>query len=178
MTPRCLYDNFAELTDAGILVNLKDYIYMLFTRRKCGMTCVNSEFPIIAVVLGLLTALGSLPCWAQGDLLFSNYGNGANAPDYLCDSITRLSGTEYMAELVTGPTATNLTSFATIPFRSGDLSGYFNGGVVTVNQACYICVQINIWNTNAGPNFEAAKASGRINVLDRQSCVTAFRPPR
>jgi hypothetical protein len=136
-----------------------------------------------SAIISLLTALGCLNCCAQGDLLFANHGNGANVPDYLCDSMTKLSGPQYMAELMAGPTATNLTSIATTSFGTGSFSGYFNGGVVTIpwylgyppNPSCYCFVQINIWNTNAGPNFEAAKASGRVNAW-AQSAVSLTGP--
>lgn len=126
-----------------------------------------------SAITSLLSALGSLACWAQGEVWFTNYGGNVNAPDYLCDSVTKLSGPQYMAELMTGPTATNLTSFATTPFRTG--SGYFNGGVVTVNQECACFVQVNVWNTNAGPSFDSAKASGRINAW-AQSAVLLIWP--
>jgi hypothetical protein len=151
--------------------------------HKAGLFPVNGEFIIKTVITSLLTALGCLACCAQGDLLFANHGNGANAPDYLCDAITRLSGPQYRAELMVGPTATNLTSFATTPFGTGAFAGYFSGGVVEIphylgyppNPECYCFVQINIWNTNAGPNFEAAKASGQVNAW-AQAAVSLTGP--
>ncbi len=89
-----------------------------------------------------------------------------------------------MAELMAGPTADNLTSLAKTPFLSEPYApGYFDGGVVTVpwylcsppDYSCYCFVQINIWSTNAGPDLEAAKASGLINAW-AQSAVLLLGP--
>ena len=130
--------------------------------------------PAAALLAGLALLLSVAGAIGQGQLWFSNVP--ARTPDYLCDSMTGLSGPQYMAELMAGPTATNLTSITNTPFLSEPWpAGYFNGQVVTVNQLCYCFVQINIWNTNAGPSFEAAKASGRVNAW-AQSAVSLTGP--
>jgi hypothetical protein len=99
-------------------------------------------------------------------LLNIDYG-GPNVPDYLSDGTTKLSGPQFTAELMAGPTVSNLTSFATTPFLSGNGAGYFLGGsqtITIVNAGATAFVQLNIWNTNTGATFDAARRSGLANA--------------
>src|SRR5690242_189776 len=68
--------------------------------------------------------------YAQGTVDFRNInpGNGINAPVYESDGVTPLSGSQFTAELLGGPSANNLASIATTGFLTGAGAGYYNGG--------------------------------------------------
>ena len=78
-----------------------------------------------------------------------------------------------------GPTPSNLVSVAQATFtfytRSGPLPGYYFNPQTPVLGYCGIAyIQINIWNTNAGPTFETAKASGLTNAWAQSAIFTVF----
>jgi hypothetical protein len=114
-----------------------------------------------------------------GTVMLQNL-QGWNAPDYLCDSSTRLFGPQYVAEMMAGPSPSNLTSVAQATFvlyqRSGaPLPGYYWGPEADLGYCGIAYIQINIWNTNAGPTFEAAQASALTNAW-AQSAIFTVRP--
>jgi len=103
---------------------------------------------------------------AQGTVAFINVGNGFNAPVYEFDGMTALSGSQFIAELLGGPSADNLASIATTGFLTGARAGYFNGGTQTINSVApqaTAWVEIRVWNTTSGALFDQAKASGLPN---------------
>ena len=121
-----------------------------------------------ACVLGLLFLSWTLVAQAQGTVSFANVapaGQGVNAPVYESDGVTPLSGSQFMAELLAGPSANTLASIATTGFLTGSQGGYFNGGYQTipgvVNSPAWI--QVDVWNTASGSTFDQAKASGLPN---------------
>ncbi len=63
---------------------------------------------------------------AQGTIAFSNIGPGLNAPAYLSDGTTKLSGAQFMAELLAGTSASSLSPIATTGFFQGVGAGYFS----------------------------------------------------
>lgn len=114
-----------------------------------------------------------LAACGQGTLYLANYYGGVNAPDYLCDSSTRLSGPQYMAEMMAGQTPTNLIAVGQTYFNSWP--GYYDDGygeTIPVGFCGDGFAQINIWNTNAGLTFEAARASGLTNAWAQSSILT------
>jgi hypothetical protein len=114
----------------------------------------------------LLATVSCLTVHAQfGTVLFRNVvgGAGGNAPDYLCDSTTRLVGSQYMAEMLAGRTPIDLKSVATTPFSS-TWAGYFIGQTLELGWCGHAFIQINIWNTNTGSTFLEAQASGLTNA--------------
>src|SRR6266403_5272017 len=116
---------------------------------------------LIATTLAC-TALG-LAAYAQGTVTFANVGGGVNAPVFLSDGTTKASGSQYMAALLAGPSATSLAQIATTPFLSGAQAGYFLGGTQTIPTVAgggTAMVLIEVWNTTAGADFATAKASG------------------
>jgi len=108
---------------------------------------------------------------AQGTVLFSNQdpASGTDFAFYLADGTTKLSGSQFMAELLVGATPSlSLPAVAQVGFLTGANAGYFNGGVLSVpglapGSAAY--VQIHVWNTATGASFNQAFASGLPNAF-------------
>lgn len=121
--------------------------------------------------LSLLVAVATYSCLsalAQGTISFQNFSQPTFfAPDYLNDGTTPLSGPQYMAELLAGPSADNLTAIASTSFFSGSSAGYFDGGtqiVPDVPGGATAFAQVGIWNTALGATFDLAKGSGLPNA--------------
>lgn len=113
---------------------------------------------LILMVMLLLLPLFDLG--GQGILVFANYGDGVRAPVYESDGVTKLSGPQFQAELLVGP---SFIGVATTPFGTGTLAGYFNGGQQTLNGILWdspAWVQVEVWNTASGETFDQAQASG------------------
>src|SRR5579859_2170697 len=68
-------------------------------------------WPIVAVA-----TCSCLPAHAQGTVLFQNIDAGVNAPVYMSDRVTLLSGPQFVAELMGGASADALAPIATTPF--------------------------------------------------------------
>ncbi len=108
---------------------------------------------------------------AQGTVnfanLFPNLVNPVvNAPVYESDRNTPLSGSQFMAELLGGPSTDALASIATAGFLIGAGAGYFNGGaqvIGTVPPGSTAWIQIRVWNTASGNSYPQAVASGLPN---------------
>src|SRR6266404_3292468 len=105
----------------------------------------------------LLIAVTALPLMthAQGTVLFSNVDptQVVNAPVYQSDGVTRLSGAQFMAELLAGPSSTDLASIATTSFLTGNGAGYFNGAEQTINSVVpgtLAEIVVRVWNTQSG----------------------------
>lgn len=127
----------------------------------------------------LLTLLGLALCVGTrgqqlGTVILENLDVCVNAPDYLCDSSTRLFGPQYVVELRAGPTPTNLTAVAQSSFTISGYPGYFPRAEASVGYCGFVWLQVDIWNTNAGPTFEAARASGMINAWAQSVIYSAL----
>ena len=120
-----------------------------------------------AGALVLVLFASSVVAYAQGEIQFINIGVGFNAPIYESDGVTPLSGPQFTAELLAGPSANNLASIAMTGFLTGaGYAGYFNAGVATVNGMNTFStawVQVRAWNTLSGSSFLQAQASGLPN---------------
>jgi hypothetical protein len=102
---------------------------------------------------------------SQGTVVFANLNVGGipNAPVFESEGVTRLSGSQFMAELFAGPNANNLAAIAMSGFASGTQAGYFFGGEQTINSVPgggTAWIQVDVWNTASGGSFAQAKASG------------------
>jgi len=124
-----------------------------------------------------LATVASLAAFGQGTINFANLnGTAVNAPVTLSDGTTKLAGAQYMAALLAGPSAGNLTQIATTPFVS---SGYFLGGtqvVPGVPGGSTALVAIEVWNTTAGSTFAAAQSSGQQNAWAMMVGATTTTP--
>ena len=100
----------------------------------------------------------------QGTIDFKNLNTaGINAPVYESDGVAKLSGPQFMAELLAGPNEGNLVSIAITGFLTGNYAGYFNGGTQTLGFApggATVSVQVDVWNTTSGATFSEARSSG------------------
>lgn len=117
------------------------------------------------LVFALALAASSLGTLAQGTIEFSNYDLNANinAPVYHSDMVTLLSGPQFQAELLAGPTASNMVSIATTPFLEGVTAGYYYHDGLAVPNVYYgatAWVRVQVWNTASGATFAQAQASG------------------
>src|SRR5690242_12357157 len=87
------------------------------------------------LLVALLLGKASLIAYSQGTVLFDNIagqGQLVNAPVYESDAVTKVSGPQFMVELLGGPSAESLVSIATTGFLTGTAAGYFLGGGQTV----------------------------------------------
>ena len=112
-------------------------------------------------------AVASSSGFPQGVLNFANFGNGANAPVFDTDGTTKLTGTNFSADLywangiVTDSCA--LQPLNAPAFFSSTAPGYFFGGTRTIPAApgTTITVQVRVWPTAAGSSWlEAGCALG------------------
>jgi hypothetical protein len=117
---------------------------------------------IVSTLVCLVAAVSAL---AQGQVNFGNLApaSGVNAPVFLSDGITRLSGPVFQAELLAGPDAGSLTPRAATGFLTGGGAGYINGGTVTlagIPGATAAFIQLRVWDTTKGATYALAQASG------------------
>ena len=114
---------------------------------------------------------------AQGTVNFINiFGNSVNAPVYMSDGVTPLSGPQFMAELFAGPSQSSLASIATTGFIPS-AGGYYNGGTQYINSVLpgtTAWVQVDVWNTASGATFAEAKTSGLPNSWWQSSVFTVI----
>jgi hypothetical protein len=118
--------------------------------------------------LGVLLTTSAVIVFAQGTVLFDNLDTsaGVNAPVYESDGVTKLSGPQFQAELLGGPSSSGLASISTTGFFTGQTAGYFSGGpqvVPGVIPGNYAWVEVRAWNTVSGASFLQSQASGLPN---------------
>lgn len=141
----------------------------------------------------MLLGLGLLSAAAQGTINFINFnaGAGLNAPVYLSDGATRVSGPNYAAQLMAGPSPGSMMLVGSpTPFLTGGGAGYFSGGIVsvpTVPGGGTAYVTVVAWDTTLGGTTTGAtpdeafayKQSGHGNIwaesgVDRYGVVHPF----
>ncbi|HEV2210409.1 MAG TPA: hypothetical protein VG167_16665 [Verrucomicrobiae bacterium] len=99
---------------------------------------------------------------AQGTVSFTNYRQGLNAPVFQPDGITKLSGPNYVAQLMAGPSADSMQLVGSpVPFLTGSAAGYFVGeGIAIPNvphgATAYCCVVA--WDSTLGGTTTGAAA--------------------
>lgn len=121
----------------------------------------------ITGILGMTLFVGG--AYAQGTVGFLNINAaaGVNAPVYLSDQTTKLTGPAWMAGLWAGPTSTTLAQIATTTFLTGSGAGYFQGGVQsipTVPGGGTAWIRVTAWDstlngTTTGATWPQALAS-------------------
>ena len=96
------------------------------------------------------------------------------------DGTTGLAGDGYLAQLYAGATSAELRPVsAAVPFNTGPLAGYWVGGtrsVPGIPPGSAAVVQVRVWETSAGPSFEAALAAGRPVGTSRVLALTLGGP--
>jgi hypothetical protein len=130
-----------------------------------------SKFRMKACALWFASLFFSFIAYGQGTVYFQNVpylgtGFAPNAPVYLSDGVTLVSGPQFDAELLAGPNASSLVSIATTEFLDGAESGYFFGGRTIINgiaPQATAWVEVRVWNTASGPSFVQAQSSGLPN---------------
>lgn len=96
-----------------------------------------------------------------GTIHFANRAGSVDAPVFDGDGITKLSGPDYRAQLLAGPT---LATMAVIgPGAAFVIPGYFSGGTrtlptVSAGQSAY--VQVRVWDQSRGLTYELALTNG------------------
>jgi hypothetical protein len=121
-----------------------------------------------AFLTALLTEITVVNLSGQGTVQFTNLNTpaGVDAPVYESDHKTKLSGPQFVAELLAGSNANTLASIATTGFLTGNGAGYFFGPYQRIpgtSPQDTAFVQVYVWNTSSGASFFQAKASGLPN---------------
>lgn len=120
----------------------------------------------------LVSTLVGLAAYAQGTINFGNFVPGSPAPlvnakIFQSDGSTALSGSTYMAGLLAGSAANNMSILATAPFLTGGGAGYIASQSVAVPGVAFganAFVVFVAWNTANGATFAAAQGSGANNA--------------
>jgi hypothetical protein len=123
---------------------------------------------MIRFLLTLATAAWAVTVHAQGTVWFQNLDSqrGIDAPVFESDGVTKLSGAQFIAELLGGPSTATLASLATTSFLQGPAAGYYNGGIhglPSVAGGALGWVQVRVWSMSSGASFLEAQASGLPN---------------
>ncbi len=100
----------------------------------------------------------------SGYINHQNFTPGVRQPIYDLDGTTRLSGSNYFAQLYAGasPTLMRALGFRR-PFGIGSLAGFFLGGnmlMPDVPPHTTVYVQTRVWEAAAGVSYEDARARG------------------
>jgi hypothetical protein len=108
----------------------------------------------------------ALSASAQGTVTFVNRVSGTplDAPVFDVDTVTRLAGSGFMAQLYAGTSADSLTAVGTpVPFRTGVAAGYVSATDVQVPGiagGATAFVAMRAWSTASGATYEAAGIRG------------------
>jgi PEP-CTERM motif len=146
--------------------------------KRCWFHLRSSKGGIMKkVVVNTLFATWCLSAVAQGTVNFINLNvpNGLNAPVYHSDGVTPLSGAQFQAQLLGGPSSSNMVTIATAAFLQGSGAGYFDGGeqtISTVPGGGTAWVEVEVWNTASGLTFAQAQASGLADSWWHSSVFT------
>lgn len=113
--------------------------------------------------LGLVLTLSSSVGFAQGVLIFNNFGGGANAPVYDYDGVTKL-GTGFQADLYWAPGIVADSDVLTALRQPANFagSGYFLGGsrsIVGQPGGAIITGQVRVWQTSHGSSWEQVRGT-------------------
>jgi hypothetical protein len=120
---------------------------------------------ILTVALGVACA----SAFAQGQLNFSNFGAGANAPWFDTDGTTKLAGAGFQADLYwAAGTVTDSTLLTALGQPANFASsGYFLGGTRTITgQAggATITGQVRVWDTAHGSSWTQASTAPGAHI--------------
>jgi hypothetical protein len=140
------------------------------------------RYDYVAVVVISASCLGLGPMHGQGTITFANLAGagGVNAPIYLPDCMTGVSGPEFLAVLYAGPAGSLEPQLMLVgrptPFYPADPgAGYFGGGIVSIpdiSPGVVGAFQVRVYEAAAG-SYEAAVAGlwlhGKSNLFETQT---------
>ncbi|MCL5098251.1 MAG: hypothetical protein M1608_12140 [Candidatus Omnitrophica bacterium] len=140
---------------------------------------------VLAVSFSCLWTASSL---AQGTVYFANDLNGVDAVVFGCGGVTKLAGTNFLAQLYAGTNADHLVAVGDpVPFQKGTDAGYFPPIRIESMRAIpntipgeTACCQVRAWDALAGDTYETAVATfGNVGESTILSIVTggAGTPP-
>lgn len=121
---------------------------------------------ILISALLLFESTGSAAAQGIGEVTFSNFGGGVNAPVFDATGNPITAPSPYVADLFwsvnTNATMDELTAVGDMtPFAGAASfgSGYFFGGSVNL-PSIYILAQVRAWDTNYGSTYYTARDHG------------------
>jgi len=145
---------------------------LMTTWQRRSVTCV--------VIGGLWWGAGI--AWAQGTVFFKNRVTGyVDAPVFDTDGLTKLAGTNYMAQLYAGPSADAQAPMGEpLSFRTGIGQGYLDDrgkdvcySIANVVPGKEAYCQIRVWEAVHGKTYEAAVAKrGKTGASNLVRVVT------
>jgi sulfur relay (sulfurtransferase) DsrF/TusC family protein len=140
------------------------------------------------VVSNFVGSVTSATCWLQvstltsgGTIWFNNHVTSplVQAPVYDVNGVTRLAGTNFLAQLWVGPGTNDLAAVGEpVPFSTGALAGYVAAGAsakvaaTNVGPGALAFVQMRAWEANAGATYEdAVMGGGKYGASDIISVI-------
>src|SRR5436190_12711963 len=121
----------------------------------------NASGDTLSIPATLAVATG----FGGGVVIADNLNSPVDAPIFDVDGTTRLSGSDYWAQIYSGATSNSLHAVGSpVPFWTDDLAGYyFTSGATSIpdvpaGQVAY--VQVRAWDHRFGETFEEARALG------------------
>jgi len=106
----------------------------------------------IVEILGMVLFVGGACAQGQVNFVNLNAAAGVNAPVYLPDYTSKLTGPAWMAGLFAGSTSTSLTYIGNAtPFLTGGGAGYFSGGTTTlagIPGGTLAWLQVAVWDSS------------------------------
>ena len=121
---------------------------------------------ILISTLLLFESTGSAAAQGIGQVTFSNFGDGVNAPVFDATGNPITAPSPYVADLFwsvnTNATMDELTAVGDVTAFAGAASfgsGYFFGGSVNL-PSFYILAQVRAWDTNYGSTYYRARDHG------------------
>lgn len=120
------------------------------------------------LILTAVAVIAATNLWAQGLVTFVNRdtGNGIDAPIFASDTVTKLSGAGYLADLfygAVGDPASSLTSLGlAVPFRTGAAAGYITSSGPSIPGfagGTQVQLQMRAWRAADGATWAAAVAN-------------------
>lgn len=124
---------------------------------------VQNDFSSVASLAAVLTVTN--PASGGGLIDFRNrILSSINAPFYDVDGVTKLAGSNFVAQLYAGTTIEGLRAVnLPAPFRTGSGAGYFASPAVAlphVPGGQDVFAQVRAWETASGASYEEARARG------------------
>ncbi|MCX8107801.1 MAG: PEP-CTERM sorting domain-containing protein [Verrucomicrobiae bacterium] len=114
----------------------------------------------------LASLIASVGVMAQGTLLLTNGGGGANSPVYEPDGTTKVAKNVYTVAVYVGGSeaaATGATSPVKAPFALDKAGGLFNAGQVELAgfaPGSKPWIKVEVWETAKGGTLSAAQQAG------------------